>query len=325
VNKTDHNTILPPAIFLMGPTATGKTQVAIELTQHLPCEIISVDSALVYRGMDIGTAKPDKITLSRTPHRLIDIRDPADGYSVASFRADALREMADITAHGKVPLLVGGTMLYFKSLLDGLADMPATDTQTRAVVLADAARIGWPAMHARLAVIDPVTAARLHPNHSQRIGRALEIYLMTGKTMSAYCRDQAKVSFPYRVLQLGLLPVNRAALHDRIDKRFRDMMDSGFLTEVKALYKRGDLHIELPAMRAVGYQEAWLFLSGSLTREQMVARAIISTRQLAKRQMTWMRSWRSLQLLAVDIATAHSLDSTVAEIRQQAGVFLEEG
>jgi tRNA dimethylallyltransferase len=324
MNSASDNTGLPPVIFLMGPTATGKTQVALGLAQQLPCEIISVDSALVYRGMDIGTAKPDKATLSKVPHRLIDIRDPADSYSVATFRADALREIADITARGKVPLLVGGTMLYFKSLLDGLAEMPATDPQVRADVLADAARLGWPALHARLAGIDPGTAACLHPNHSQRIGRALEVYLMTGKTMSSFRSAQPENSFPYRVLQLALLPENKVALHARIGKRFHDMMDSGFLAEVEMLYKRRDLHIELPAMRAVGYREAWRFLSGSLTREQMVARAIISTRQLAKRQMTWLRGWRCLQLLAVDLATAHSLDSTVAEIRQRAEVFLRK-
>jgi tRNA dimethylallyltransferase len=323
MNSTS-NKCLPPAIFLMGPTASGKTQVALDLAQQLPCEIISVDSALVYRGMDIGTAKPDKATLLRTPHRLIDIRDPADSYSVASFRADAMREMVDITARGKLPLLVGGTMLYFKSLLDGLADMPATDPQVRAEVLADATRLGWPAMHARLAMIDPETAALLHPNHSQRIGRALEIYRMSGKTMSAFRSEQQKSSFPYRVLQIALLPEDKAALHNRIESRFSDMMASGFLAEVEMLYKRGDLHMELPSIRAVGYREVWQFLSGSLTREELVARAIISTRQLAKRQMTWLRGWQGLQLLAVDFATAHSLDSTVAEIRQQAEAFLRE-
>lgn len=327
---------LPPAIFLMGPTASGKTQVAVELVQQLPLEIISVDSAMVYRGMDIGTAKPDASILKKAPHRLIDIRDPSDPYSAALFREDALREMADITAQGKIPLLVGGTMLYFKALLDGLAEMPATDPAVRTAIEADAARLGWPAMHARLAIVDPSTAAQLHPNHSQRIGRALEVYEMTGETLSSLRSKQISTPLPYRVLQLAIAPHQRNALDQRIELRFRHMMEQGFLTEVQNLFLRGDLSPELPAIRAVGYRQAWqLFaqegglLGGNLTREQMIERAIIATRRLAKHQFTWLRGWPNLRWIYLDdvtaadsLAGAHSMEAIVAEIRQAVEAFV---
>jgi len=319
----------PPAIFLMGPTASGKTQIAVELVQRLPLEIISVDSALVYFGMDIGSAKPNAQTLAKAPHRLIDIRDPAESYSAANFREDALREMADITARGKIPLLVGGTMLYFKALLEGLAELPETDPEIRTEVEAEAAQIGWPAMHKKLAEVDPDTASQLHPNHSQRIGRALEVYRMTGETMSALRARQVKEPFPYRVLQLAIAPQNRDELNQRIDARFQDMIKAGFLDEVKTLYKRGDLHAELPAMRAVGYRQAWEHLSGSLTREEMIARAMITSRQLAKRQYTWLRSWSDLHWVYFDVAPdadevvrAHRLESTVADVEQRVLSFI---
>ena len=318
-----------PAILLMGPTASGKTQIAVELVQRLPLEIISVDSALVYRGMDIGSAKPDAQTLAKAPHRLIDIRDPTEAYSAADFRNDALREMAEITARGKIPLLVGGTMLYFKALLDGLAELPETDPEIRAQVAAEALQIGWPTMHAKLADIDPDTASQLHPNHSQRIGRALEVYRMTGETMSALRAKQIKAPFPYRVLQIAVAPHNKEELNQRIDARFMSMMESGFLNEVKQLYERGDLHAELPSMRAVGYRQAWEHLSGSLTREEMSARAMIASRQLAKRQFTWLRRWSDLHWVTFDVepdadevVRAHSLDSTVAEVEQRVLLFL---
>jgi len=320
---------LSPAIFLMGPTACGKTQIAVELVQRLPLEIISVDSALVYRGMNIGSAKPDAKTLAKAPHRLIDIRDPAESYSAADFRSDALREMADITARGKIPLLVGGTMLYFKALLDGLAELPETDPEVRAQVEAEAEQVGWPAMHQKLAAVDPESAAKLHPHHSQRIGRALEVYRMTGQTMSALRARQIKHPFPYRVLQLAIAPHDRDELNQRIDARFQGMIKDGFLDEVKNLYKRGNLNAELPAMRAVGYRQAWEHLSGSLTREEMIARAMIASRQLAKRQFTWLRSWSDLHWVYFDLAPdadevvrAHCLESTVADVEQRVLSFI---
>lgn len=330
---------MPPAIFLMGPTASGKTQIALELIKHLPLEIISVDSALVYRGMDIGTAKPDKTTLQHIPHHLIDIRDPAQSYSAAEFRHDALCVMADITARGKIPLLVGGTMLYFKSLLQGLAELPGTDPDIRAHIVAEAAQIGWPAMHSKLMAIDPDTASRLHPNHSQRIGRALEVFLMSGETMSALRAKQTTDALPYRTLQLAIAPKERDILYKRIEKRFYEMMHSGFMEEMETLYQRGDLTPELPSMRAVGYRQAWQYLaqrqphddklSGSLTREQMIEHAMIATRQLAKRQFTWLRSWQDLQWVYFDLAPnadpvafAHCLESTVADVRQRVEDFI---
>lgn len=324
-----HDKKLPPAIFLMGPTASGKTQVAVELVQRLPLEIISVDSALVYRSMDIGSAKPDAQTLAIAPHHLINIRDPSDSYSAADFRNDALDKMADISARGKIPLLVGGTMLYFKALLGGLAELPETDSGIRAQVEAEALVEGWPAMHKKLAVVDAELAAKLHPNHSQRIGRALEVYRMTGVSMSALRAKQIHQSPPYRILQLAIAPHDRDALSRRIDARFKSMMAAGFLDEVKNLYKRGDLHAELPSMRAVGYRQAWEHLSGRLTREEMIERAMIASRQLAKRQFTWLRSWNDLHWVyfdvapdADDVACAHCLESTVADVEQQVRTFI---
>lgn len=331
------NKILPPAIFLMGPTASGKTQIAVELVKRLPLEIVSVDSALVYRGMDIGSAKPDAHTLMLAPHRLIDIRDPSQPYSAADFRDDALHEMADITASGKLPLLVGGTMLYFKALLEGLADLPETDPAIRAQVEREAAQEGWPAMHKKLADVDPEIAAKLHPNHSQRISRALEVHRMTGESMSSLRAKQAPEIFPYRVLQLAITPSNRDALNQRIDARFRNMINAGFLDEVQSLYKRGDLHSELPAMRAVGYRQAWAYLdqenlSERLTREQMIERAMIASRQLAKRQFTWLRSWKNLQWVYFDtdpnageVVRANCLESTVADVEQRIRSFIRTG
>lgn len=326
----------PPAIFLMGPTASGKTHIAVELVQQLPLEIVSVDSAMVYRGMDIGTAKPDAATLQKAPHHLIDIRDPSEPYSAAFFRDDALRVMSDIVTRGKIPLLVGGTMLYYKALLDGLAEMPATTPAVRAAIEAEAAIHGWPAMHTRLASIDPETAAQLHPNHSQRIGRALEVYEMTGKTLSTLRANQVATPLPYRVLQIAVAPHERSALNQRIDIRFRHMMEQGFLTEVQHLFDRGDLSPELPAIRAVGYRQAWdLFaqpgglLGGNLTREQMIQRAIMATRQLAKHQFTWLRSWPGVRwvylddLSAADTFTgAHSMEAIVADVREMVETFV---
>jgi tRNA dimethylallyltransferase len=298
---------LPPAIFLMGPTAAGKTDLAIELTKVLPCELISVDSALVYRGMDIGTAKPSKELLVEFPHRLIDIIDPVQSYSAAEFRADALAAMADITARGNIPLLVGGTMLYFKALQEGLADMPPADAGIRAQLEAEAAALGWQGLHDQLAEVDPVSAARIHPNDPQRLIRALEVYRVSGLSMTAHREQQTAQStdaaasgrhqLPYTVANLAIAPADRHVLHDRIAQRFVHMLEQGFVDEVLALRARGDLHAGLSSMRAVGYRQVWDHLDGKLTWEQMQERGVIATRQLAKRQFTWLRSWADLQWL----------------------------
>lgn len=285
---------LPPALFLMGPTASGKTALAMELFDRLPCELISVDSALIYRGMDIGTAKPDADLLARYPHRLIDIRDPEQSYSAAEFRADALAAMTEITARGRIPLLVGGTMLYFNALQKGLAPLPEANPQLRAEIEADAARLGWPAVHERLAQLDPAAGARLKPTDSQRIERALEVVLLTGKPISEHWAEQAASSLPYRVTALGLMPGDRARLHQRIEARFDQMLAAGFENEVRQLYARPELHEDLPAVRCVGYRQMWDYLAGRLSYDEMRYRGIVATRQLAKRQMTWLRGWPDL-------------------------------
>ncbi|MBT9591120.1 MAG: tRNA (adenosine(37)-N6)-dimethylallyltransferase MiaA [Thiobacillus sp.] len=300
-------TCYPPAIFLMGPTASGKTALAVSLVERFPLEIISVDSALVYRDMNIGTAKPDAATLARAPHHLLDIRDPTASYSAAAFCADALRLMADITARGKVPLLAGGTMLYFRALLQGLDDLPRADPALRKKQEIEAASRGWPALHVELAQVDPVTAHRLSPNDSQRIGRALEIYQLTGKPMSALL-DQAQTALPYRVLQLALIPSDRAVLHQRIATRFDAMLADGLLDEVEALRKTYTLMSDLPAMRAVGYRQAWACLEGEIDRAGLREQGLAATRQLAKRQLTWLRSWPDA--VALD-ALADDLDAQV--------------
>ena len=294
---------LPTAIFLMGPTASGKTALAVSLAERFPLEIISVDSALVYRSMDIGTAKPDAATLARAPHHLLDIRDPTDAYSAAAFRDDALALMAEIVARGRVPLLVGGTMLYFRALLQGLDDLPRADAALRKQLEAEAAARGWPALHAELAEIDPATAARLAPNDSQRIGRALEIFRLSGKPMSALL-DRTQADLPYQVLQLALIPSDRAVLHQRIADRFDAMLAEGLLDEVKALRQAFALAPDLPAMRAVGYRQAWAYLDGEISLDQLREMGIAATRQLAKRQLTWLRSWPDaveLDCLAEDL------------------------
>jgi tRNA dimethylallyltransferase len=293
--------ILPPAIFLMGPTASGKTSLAIALTERLPCEIISVDSALVYRGMDIGTAKPDAETLARVPHRLIDIRDPAEPYSAVEFREDALREMAEISGRGKIPLLVGGTMLYFKVLREGIAAMPAADPEIRRQIEEEAKSGGWQTVHEQLAQVDPVAAARIHPADPQRLQRALEVYRITGVSMTEL-QEQTSVTgpIPYQLKQLAIAPTERSVLHQRIARRFDEMLEAGLVDEVRRLYERGDLHPDLPAIRAVGYRQVWDYLEGKLDYEQMRERGIIATRQLAKRQFTWLRSWPELEWILTE-------------------------
>ena len=287
----------PPVIFLMGPTASGKTDLAMALRQHLPIELISVDSALVYRGMDIGSAKPTQKELVDAPHKLIDIRDPSQPYSAADFCADAEREIAAAHAQGKIPLLVGGTMLYFKALLDGLADMPEADGEIREQIERDASIFGWPYVHQQLAEVDPEIAAEIHPNHSQRLSRALEVFRASGKTMSELRRVQTQdkknpFSERFNLVQISISPRVRALLHERIALRFRNMLAAGFLEEVQTLYNRGDLHVDLPAIRAVGYRQAWDFIEGRLSYDEMIERGIIATRQLAKRQFTWLKGWQ---------------------------------
>ena len=295
---------LPPAIFLMGPTAAGKTDLALALADALPCELISVDSALIYRGMDIGTAKPDKATLERYPHCLVDICDPAESYSAAEFRTDALAAMADITARGRIPLLVGGTMLYYKALLEGLAEMPSADPVVRAELEAWAGAEGWEALHRELARVDPQSAARIHPNDPQRLTRALEVYRVSGLSMTELHQRQngatqapGMAHLPYTVAQFAIAPVERKVLHERIALRFHLMLEQGFVEEVEALRMRGDLHAGLPSIRAVGYRQVWDYLGGQLTRKDMTERGIIATRQLAKRQFTWLRGWENLHWL----------------------------
>ncbi|MBS0556392.1 MAG: tRNA (adenosine(37)-N6)-dimethylallyltransferase MiaA [Proteobacteria bacterium] len=278
----------PRAIFLMGPTASGKTALACELARCFPLDLISVDSALVYRGLDIGAAKPDAQTLRDFPHRLLDIRDPIEPYSAADFRADALREMADIVQKGKIPLLVGGTGLYFRALQSGLSDLPEADAGIRARLAEEASQLGWPALHARLQRLDAAAAEKIRPGDAQRIQRALEVIQITGKPLSQL-QGGTPAPFAYRVLKLALLPDDRAVLHDRIAQRMDVMIAQGFLEEVRALHARGDLHADLPAVRAVGYRQAWQHLDGQFDAKQFRDRAIFATRQLAKRQLTWLR------------------------------------
>jgi tRNA dimethylallyltransferase len=281
----------PLAILLMGPTASGKTDLAVDLVARLPCDIVSVDSAMVYRGMDIGTAKPDAATLARAPHRLIDCCDPVDAYSAARFREDALRDMATITASGRIPLLVGGTMLYFRALQHGLSPLPSADPQTRRRIEEQGASQGWAALHRRLAEIDPQAAALIHPNDPQRIGRALEVFALTGRPLTELQREGAGLNpLPYRLLKLVRAPTQRATLHARIERRFHDMLEAGLEAEVRALLARGDLTPDLPSMRCVGYRQVLKYLAGEYKYPIMVERGIIATRQLAKRQWTWLRS-----------------------------------
>ena len=284
------------AITLMGPTASGKTELAIFLSENFPVDIISVDSALVYRGLDIGSAKPSADELAKAPHRLIDVVDPAEAYSVARFRKDALKEMADITAAGRIPLLVGGTMLYFRALLQGLSELPASDEATRKKLEQLANEIGWVKMHQRLAEVDPEAARRIHPNDPQRISRALEVYEMTGKAMSQLQKEKKAEPLPYQVLKLALIPSDRAVLHQRIEKRFALMLEQGLIDEVKTLRSRGDLHENLPAIRAVGYRQVWDYLESRIDYTEMQERGVIATRQLAKRQLTWLRSEKDLTI-----------------------------
>jgi len=305
----------PISIFLMGPTASGKTGLAVELLQRLPVELISVDSALVYRGMDIGTAKPDAATLAQAPHHLIDIIDPTAAYSAARFRQDALHLMADITARGKIPLLVGGTMLYFKALQGGLSDLPEADIKIRTRLDAEALALGWPAMHTKLAGVDPETAARLEPGDSQRIQRALEVFEISGQPMSSLFKKNASQGLPYRLLKLALVPSDRAVLHQRIAARFDAMLAQGLVEEVARL--RSDypaLNANMPSMRCVGYRQAWQYLDGEYGLNELREKGIAATRQLAKRQLTWLRGMDDT--VQFDCLSNHLLDSIIKIIEQ---------
>ncbi|KGI77408.1 tRNA (adenosine(37)-N6)-dimethylallyltransferase MiaA [Oleiagrimonas soli] len=302
----------PLAIFLMGPTATGKTDLACALADAFPLSLISVDSALVYRGLDVGSAKPDAATLQRYPHALIDIRDPAQPYSAADFREDALDAMRAATEMGRVPLLVGGTGLYFRALQQGLSPLPEADPELRARLQAEAERQGWPALHARLRMLDPAAAERIGPQDAQRLSRALEVIELSGRPLSDLQQGADASPFPWRVLKLALLPADRANLHARIALRAERMLEAGLIDEVRALRARGDLHLELPAMRAVGYRQTWQYLDGTFPRDELASRIVFATRQLAKRQTTWLRR----------VLDARCLDSDRQDVVEQAHISL---
>ncbi len=302
-------------ICLMGATAMGKTALAVELVQRRPLEIISVDSAQVYRGMDIGTGKPEAEILDLAPHRLIDICDPAEIYSASRFRQDCLAQIRVVVESGRTPLLVGGTMLYFKALRDGLADMPHADQATRAKIEEIAKAQGWPAVHRRLAEVDPQAAQRIHPNDPQRLQRALEIYLLSGETMTQLHRlergERAEKddSMPYNLHFFAIQPADRTVLHERIARRFRQMLAQGLVEEVRSLYDRDDLNSQLPSIKSVGYRQVWQYLDGHLPYDGMVEKSIIATRQLAKRQLTWLRGWDNLRCLSEE--STNSVDSVL--------------
>ena len=302
----------------MGPTACGKTALSESIAQHFPVEVISVDSALIYRQMNIGTAKPDADFLARLPHHLIDIRDPDQRYSAADFRRDALPLMADITARGHIPLLVGGTLLYCTVLLEGIAELPPADAAIRQQILSDAEQLGWQAMHQRLAAVDPSTAAALHPNHSQRIQRALEVYYSSGETLSSHQARQQLEALPYRVAQLALWPAERSELHARIAQRFDQMLQQGLVDELRALRQNFDLHPDMPSMRSVGYRQSWDFIERRISEQQLREQGVAATRQLAKRQLTWLRKWPHLHRLSAnfdqDQATSHWLEISLQKI-----------
>ena len=304
--------ILPPAIFLMGPTASGKSALSVKLAQALGGEIISVDSALVFRGMDIGTAKPTLEERGGIPHHLIDILDPSESYSTGQFRTHALTLMDAITRRGKIPILVGGTLLYFNALLNGLAVLPEANPEIRAKLDKDLEQIGKDALHQRLADIDPEAAARIHPNDPQRIQRALEVYQISGKPLSSFFNEAQGEDLPYQKIKLIIAPPDRKILHDIIAQRFRSMLEHGFIEEVETLYRRGDLTEKMPSLRAVGYRQVWAYLQGKDTLETMTEKAIIATRQLAKRQFTWLR--RVTDATSFQTGQADLLEKVVAEI-----------
>lgn len=302
-----------PLVCLIGPTASGKTQLALQLVQQFPFEIISVDSAMVYRGMDIGTAKPTAEMLCIAPHRLINIRDPAEAYSAAQFRRDALREVTDILANGKTPLLVGGTMLYFHTLQHGLAEMPAANQALREELAADGEAHGWPVLHERLRNVDPHAADRIHPHDSQRIQRALEVYELTGKNLTAWQQKQSTGLENYKIYNVAIVPSDRTLLHERIVQRFFTMLATGLIDEVKSLFARSDLTLQTPAIRSVGYRQVWEYLQGKYSWDEMREKGIIATRQLAKRQFTWLRHWPTI--IRFDSEAKNLFDQVMREFK----------
>lgn len=318
-DKNDNDKVNPArltnadVIFLMGPTASGKTALATQLYQQIPSEIISVDSALIYRGMDIGTAKPTEQELAQTPHHLIDIRDPAQSYSAADFCSDALQLIAEIKHRGNMPVLVGGTMMYFKALLEGMSVLPEADAAIRAEIDQQAKAQGWSALHDELSRIDPLAAQRIHPNDPQRISRALEVYRITGQSLTALIQTKGE-PFPYKAHQFAIAPEKREELHLRIAQRFDLMLQAGFEQEVTALKARNDLHLDLPSMRCVGYRQMWQYLDGDCSYQQMVERGVAATRQLAKRQLTWLRSWPELTWLNSEATARQNLQAILSSL-----------
>ncbi len=286
-----------PVLFLMGPTASGKTDLALNLFDYMDVEIISVDSALIYREMDIGTAKPDRATLAKYPHALVDILDPTEVYSASDFAEDARQLIDQAHSRGKLPVLVGGTILYFKALAEGLAKLPEANAEIRDEIEAQAEQEGWPSVHARLAQLDPASGERLGPNDQQRIQRALEVFLMTGRSIDSHWQEQQALELPWNVIPIALMPEDRAQLHQRIELRFNQMLEQGFEAEVIRLRKRGDLNLNLPSMRCVGYRQMWQYLDGELDWQEMHHKGLVATRQLAKRQMTWLRSWQGAEVI----------------------------
>jgi len=282
----------PTVVFLMGPTASGKTDLAIRLATECNCEIISVDSALIYKQMDIGTAKPSEDELKQAPHALVNIIDPLEAYSAGDFRDDAIRLMHDIVARGKTPLLVGGTMLYYKALVDGLSPLPSANPEIRAEIEQQAQQFGWQYLHDQLAEIDPISAKRIHVNDPQRLSRAIEVYRISGQSLTQLTETKSD-PLPFNFKQFAISPTEKSVLHERIERRFQLMLEAGFEQEVERLRERGDLHLDLPSMRCVGYRQMWEYLDGKMDREEMIFRGVVATRQLAKRQMTWLRGWKS--------------------------------
>ena len=304
----------PRVLFIMGPTASGKTELGLRLADHRDVALISVDSALIYRQMDIGTAKPDSQTLARYPHGLIDILDPTEAYSAADFAVDATVLIDQAHAEGKLPVLVGGTILYFKALAQGLAKLPEADPVLRAELEMQASTLGWPAMHERLAALDPESGARLKPMDSQRIQRALEVVMLTGRSITSFWREQEEKDLPWDIIPLALMPSDRAELHRRIALRYELMMEQGFQAEVEALRARGDLHLGLPSMRCVGYRQMWQYLDGQFTEQDMIDKSIVATRQLAKRQLTWLRGWEGAVIADPFDNSANLLTQTLRQI-----------
>jgi len=303
----------PPVICLMGPTASGKTSLAMALHDALPCDIVSVDSALIYRDMNIGTAKPTSDELLRYPHELINLRDPLQSYSAADFCKDALIKIAEIRAKNRIPLLVGGTMMYFKSLIEGISPLPAADKKIRQTIEDEAKALGWDAMHQKLVKVDAISAQRIHPNDPQRLTRALEVFRLTGNTLTQLTQIKGD-KLEGNILQFAITPKERHVLHERIALRFQQMIDQGFEQEVIKLKQRNDLHENLPSMRCVGYRQMWQYLSGELDHEEMIFRGVCASRQLAKRQLTWLRNWPDLQWLTTDdIENLHHVLAKVAK------------